>query len=76
MLFAMTLDTLIMLSGVAVALLPFLGFPPSWDKILFLLLGILVLALGIVVRRRAGHVPHVPDEQYNAREPLEGGEVA
>lgn len=50
----MTLDTLIMLAGTLIALLPFLGFPNSWDRVLFLLLGILVIALGIVVRRRSG----------------------
>ena len=49
----MTVDTLIMLAGAIVALLPFLGFPNSWDSIFFLLLGIFVIALGIVVRRRS-----------------------
>ena len=48
----MTLDTLIMLSGAFVAVLPFLGFPNSWDTVLFFSAGILVIALGIVVRRR------------------------
>jgi len=48
----MTTDTLIILSGALVALLPFLGFPTSWDTVLFFLLGIFVIGLGIVVRRR------------------------
>jgi hypothetical protein len=48
----MTLDTLIMLSGGFVAVLPLLGFPNSWDNVLFFLAGIFVIALGIVVRRR------------------------
>jgi membrane protein implicated in regulation of membrane protease activity len=48
----MTLDTLIMLAGTLVALLPFLGLPTSWDTIIFFVLGILVIALGIAVRRR------------------------
>ena len=48
----MTLDTLIMLSGGFVAVLPFLGFPNSWDSVLFFLAGILIIGLGIVVRRR------------------------
>lgn len=48
----MTLDALIMLIGAFVALLPFLGFPNSWDNIMFLIAGVLIVALGIVVRRK------------------------
>ncbi len=51
----MTLDALIMLSGAFVAVLPFLGFPNSWDTVLFFLAGISVIALGIIVRRRETH---------------------
>ena len=55
----MTLDTLIMLAGVLVALVPFLGFPSSWDTVIFFLLGVIVIGLGIAVRRRA-RVPRAP----------------
>lgn len=48
----MTLDALIMLLGAVVALLPFLGFPNSWDTAILLVAGIIIVALGIVVRRR------------------------
>ena len=48
----MTLDTLIMLAGAFVALLPFLGFPNSWDTVLFFIAGIFIVALGILVRMR------------------------
>jgi hypothetical protein len=48
----MTLDALIMLAGAFVAALPFLGFPRSWDTVLFVIAGFIVIALGIVVRRR------------------------
>lgn len=48
----MSIDTLVILSGAFVAVLPFLGFPSSWDKIIFLILGIFVLSLGIALRRR------------------------
>lgn len=48
----MTVDTMIMLSGALVAVLPFLGFPNSWDNVLYFLAGIFVISLGIVVRRR------------------------
>lgn len=51
----MTLDTLIMLSGVFVAVLPFLGFPNSWDNVLFFLAGVFIISLGITVRRREAH---------------------
>jgi hypothetical protein len=66
----MTLDSLIILCGALVALLPFLGFPNSWDRVFLLILGICVVGLGIVLRRRASsrvknrethvveHVPH------------------
>ena len=50
----MTTDTLIMFAGACVALLPYLGFPNSWDSIFFLVLGVFVIALGIVVRRNSG----------------------
>ena len=40
----MTLDTLIMLSGALVAVLPFLGFPNSWDNVIFFLAGVFVIA--------------------------------
>jgi hypothetical protein len=51
----MTLDTLIMLGGALVALLPFLGFPNSWDRVLLFLLGAFIVVLGMVVRRRIGY---------------------
>ena len=56
----MTLDTLIMLSGALVALLPFLGFPPDMRSILFLILGIFILALGIAVRRKGDKLYRAP----------------
>lgn len=49
----MTLDALIMLVGAFVAALPFLGLPNSWDAAIFVVLGVLVIAFGIVVRRRS-----------------------
>ena len=51
----MKLDTLIMFVGAVVALLPFLGFPVSWDHALFFFLGLCVVALGVAVRRRLFH---------------------
>lgn len=48
----MTLDALIMASGAFVALLPFLGFPNSWDRVLLFCAGAVIVALGVAVRRR------------------------
>jgi len=56
----MTIDTLIMLSGAFVALLPFLGFPSRWDQFLLLAIGIFIIALGIVVRRKGERLYRTP----------------
>lgn len=53
----MSLDALIMFSGALVALLPFLGFPNSWDAVMFLVLGLFIVTLGVVVRRRRKKTP-------------------
>jgi len=50
----MTLDALIMLAGAFVAMLPFLGFPNSWDTMFLFLVGVFTIGLGIAVRRRIG----------------------
>ena len=64
----MTLDTLIMFSGAFVALLPSLGFPASWDNVFLRIVGVLVIALGVVVRRRTSYSSHnseLPENQEN-----------
>lgn len=54
----MSIDTLIMLLGVLTVMLPYLGFPSSWDRLLYVLIGLGVITLGVVVRRRSGgHKP-------------------
>ena len=60
----MTLDALIMLAGAFVAVLPFLGFPNSWDNALFFLAGIFIVSLGIIVRRLGGR-PSQPTSPEN-----------
>ncbi|MBI2610953.1 hypothetical protein HYW60_03385 [Candidatus Kaiserbacteria bacterium] len=50
----MTLDALVMLAGAFVAVLPFLGLPNSWDTVLLFLVGMALVGLGIVLRRRLG----------------------
>lgn len=71
----MTLDALIMLSGTLVAVMPFLGFPPSWDSAIFFVLGVFVFALGVVVRRRSSGSSRFVERQ-SSPEPLDDGEVA
>lgn len=52
----MTLDTVIMAFGAFVAVLPFLQFPPDWTNFFAFLAGIIIIGLGIAVRRRGlGH---------------------
>ena len=53
----MTLDTLMMLVGALIAVMQFLGFPSSWDNVLYFLAGALVILLGIIVRRRTAQKP-------------------
>ena len=48
----MSLDAVIMLLGALVAVLPFLGFTVSMQMWIFFILGIIVIGLGIAVRRR------------------------
>ncbi len=59
----MTIDALIMLSGAFVAVLPFLGFPNSWDTFFFFAAGVFTIALGIVVRRRLGQTRKEPKKE-------------
>ncbi len=64
--YTMTLDSLIMFAGAVIAIIPVLGFPSTWDRPLFFTLGICVVALGVVVRRRLSQKVHsiqpLPDD--------------
>lgn len=48
----MTIDTLIMGMGAFVAIVPFLGFPIRIDNVLLAAAGVIIIALGIIIRRR------------------------
>ena len=48
----MTLDTVIMLFGAIVAVLPFLQFPQDWTDFFVFIAGVIIIGLGIAVRRR------------------------
>jgi hypothetical protein len=51
----MTLDTVIMLFGAIVAVLPFLQLPLDWTNFFVFVAGIVIIGLGIAVRRRVSH---------------------
>lgn len=54
----MTLDAVIIAFGAFVALLPFLQFPLDWSNFFAFIAGIVIVGLGIAVRRRGlGHNP-------------------
>ena len=59
----MTVDALLMSAGAFVAVLPFLGFPNSWDTVLFFVAGVFIIGLGIVVRRRLGRSSKAPSRE-------------
>ena len=59
----MTLDALIMLSGTLTALIAISGFPSEWKVPMLFLLGILIVVLGIVARRRGLGVQRVTLEK-------------
>lgn len=48
----MTIDALIMAAGAFITILPFLGFPIKWDSFFMVTVGVFVITLGILVRRR------------------------
>jgi hypothetical protein len=48
----MSLDALIMLLGALVAVMPFLGFTVNMQMWILFVLGIIIIGLGIAVRRR------------------------
>lgn len=52
----MTLDIMIMFVGASVALLPFLGIPRTIDEFIFTILGLVVIALGVTLRRKRAEV--------------------
>jgi hypothetical protein len=56
-------DVLIMMGGVFVALLPFLGFPRAWDAAFMVIIGFSVFALGIAVRRGNRRPMQLPPRQ-------------
>lgn len=49
----MTIEGLIVFSGIVITVLPFLGFPLAIDNIILVALGIVVIVLGIIIRRRS-----------------------
>lgn len=66
----MTSDALIILAGTLVTVIPFLGFPSSWDRVFFFVLGVFIVALGIAVRRKqVAHRPEVKPTHFAESQP-------
>ncbi len=66
----MTLDALTMFIGTLVALVPYMGLPRTWDDRLLVVLGIFIIAIGIVLRRRK-YRPSVKPEAFVESAPRE-----
>lgn len=60
----MTFDAVIMAFGAFVAILPFLQFPQDWTSFFSFVAGIVIIGLGIAVRRRGlRHSPSSDQER-------------
>ena len=47
----MSKEVSLIILGVLVAVLPYLGFPGSWRTIMLVVLGVLIVSIGILMRR-------------------------
>ena len=55
----MTKDVTLIALGFLVALLPFLGFPGSWERVFLILLGFGIIFLAFFLRKELiGHISH------------------
>ncbi len=52
----MTKDLIIIILGVWVALVPFLGFPNDWDIAIFVFSGLAIVVLTLLLRRELTHL--------------------
>ena len=48
----MTKEMWIIVLGIVVALVPFLGFPGSWKTVIFVLVGLAIAVLAFIIRLR------------------------
>lgn len=44
-------DYTLLFIGIWIMAVPFLGFPPSWKKIIFIITGLVVISIGYVIWR-------------------------
>jgi len=51
-------DTAILILGLLIALMPFLGFPGAWENWFFICAGLLIALLGYLLRRDIVHGKH------------------
>jgi hypothetical protein len=61
---------IIILLGVLIIILPFLGLPDSWKTILFILIGLLLILLAYTVKVKAPEIPkeNVPFVEHKENE--------
>jgi hypothetical protein len=70
----MTLDTVIMAFGAFVVVLPFLQFPQDWTDFFAFVAGVVIIGLGIAVRRRGTPGDGVSDQPQLFETNTDGGE--
>ena len=46
----MSKETWVIILGIAIAVMPYLGFPSSWKTVLFVLLGLTLVLIGFLLR--------------------------
>jgi uncharacterized protein YqhQ len=44
-------DYTLLFIGIWIIIVPFLGFPPSWKKIIFIVTGLIVISIGYAIWR-------------------------
>ncbi|HTR18395.1 MAG TPA: hypothetical protein VMH91_00195 [Candidatus Paceibacterota bacterium] len=64
----MTLDTVIMAFGAFVAVLPFLQFPQDWTNFFAFVAGVVIIGLGVAVRRRGMHTASEGPTSFETRQ--------
>ena len=60
----MTKDLIIMALGALVALVPFLGFPSSWDRVILIVSGVFIIGLTFLLRHDlVSHITRIEENR-------------
>lgn len=57
----MTKDVGILILGLLVAVMPFLGFPASFERMFFIIAGLIISVLAFLIRGNLSHL-HIPEK--------------